>query len=290
MGPATARTLQMLPPQARQAYLESMKFENTNVEPIIQPEETAPDQIASVSSVLKAPIMFEVPLKQTVEERTPQLTASNLSRNSIYSSSNPALANPFTYTGREDDGTGLMYYRGRYYDPKLEVFISQDIYGDAQRYANGNPLSYTDPMGWEAGYSYRAGPNGTEDPYTIPIDERSFSPQQQQCNRQCGLMALGLPVSGGVIVYGQPDLPTRGKFGNMTPGTSAISKAARRIPGKLPFQVPAPTAGNVGSRTASIGGAIGRWLPGIGYMGVPASLYAYSDCYERCMDDSNCGY
>lgn len=60
---------------------------------------------------------------------------------------NPAVRNPFTYTGREDDGTGLMYFRARYYDPELEVFISQDPMGDAQRYVQGNPILFNDPMG-----------------------------------------------------------------------------------------------------------------------------------------------
>jgi RHS repeat-associated protein len=60
---------------------------------------------------------------------------------------NPLTANPYTYTGREDDDTGLMYYRARYYDPELGVFISQDPLGDAQRYVGGNPMSYTDPVG-----------------------------------------------------------------------------------------------------------------------------------------------
>ena len=60
---------------------------------------------------------------------------------------NPNPANPLTYTGREDDGTGLMYYRSRYYDPELEVFVSADPMGDAQRYVGGNPLRFKDPMG-----------------------------------------------------------------------------------------------------------------------------------------------
>jgi RHS repeat-associated protein len=60
---------------------------------------------------------------------------------------NPLTANPYTYTGREDDGTGLMYYRARYYDPELEVFISQDPLGDAQRYAEENPIKFIDPLG-----------------------------------------------------------------------------------------------------------------------------------------------
>ncbi|WP_334188076.1 RHS repeat-associated core domain-containing protein [Noviherbaspirillum sp.] len=67
--------------------------------------------------------------------------------------SNPVPRNPFTYTGREDDGTGLYYYRARYYDPALEVFISQDPMGDGQRYVGGNPLRYGDPLGLEAGNS-----------------------------------------------------------------------------------------------------------------------------------------
>lgn len=66
------------------------------------------------------------------------------------SSSTPLAGNPFTYTGREDDSTGLLHYRARYYDPNLEVFISQDPLGDAQRYVDGNPVLLTDPLGLDA--------------------------------------------------------------------------------------------------------------------------------------------
>jgi RHS repeat-associated protein len=34
--------------------------------------------------------------------------------------------NAFQYTGRENDGTGLYYYRFRYYSPEMRRFISQD--------------------------------------------------------------------------------------------------------------------------------------------------------------------
>lgn len=34
--------------------------------------------------------------------------------------------NPFQYTGRENDGTGLYYYRARYYSPEFQRFISED--------------------------------------------------------------------------------------------------------------------------------------------------------------------
>src|SRR5262249_58303180 len=37
--------------------------------------------------------------------------------------------NTFQYTGRENDGTGLYYYRARYYSPSHQRFISEDPIG-----------------------------------------------------------------------------------------------------------------------------------------------------------------
>lgn len=60
---------------------------------------------------------------------------------------------PFQYTGRENDaGTNLYYYRARYYSPQLGRFISEDpieLNGgiNAYAYADGNPISLTDPNG-----------------------------------------------------------------------------------------------------------------------------------------------
>ena len=38
--------------------------------------------------------------------------------------SGTANANPYQFTGRENDGTGLYYYRARYYSPILQRFAS----------------------------------------------------------------------------------------------------------------------------------------------------------------------
>jgi RHS repeat-associated protein len=62
------------------------------------------------------------------------------------------VSNPFQYTGRENDGTGLYYYRARYYSPKLARFIFSDPIGldggiNTYAYVEGNPLMYTDPLG-----------------------------------------------------------------------------------------------------------------------------------------------
>jgi RHS repeat-associated protein len=64
-----------------------------------------------------------------------------------------ASPNPFQYTRREHDTTGLYYYRARYYSPTLQRFISEDPRGFAggdlnlYAYALNNPTTFTDPLG-----------------------------------------------------------------------------------------------------------------------------------------------
>jgi RHS repeat-associated protein len=61
--------------------------------------------------------------------------------------------NPFQYTGRENDGTDLYYYRNRYYHPVLQRFISEDPIGFASgdenlySYVLNSPLNHIDPEG-----------------------------------------------------------------------------------------------------------------------------------------------
>jgi RHS repeat-associated protein len=61
--------------------------------------------------------------------------------------------NRLKYTGREDDGTGLYYYRARYYDPETGRFISEDPLGFGARdvnfyaYVGNNPVNFNDPSG-----------------------------------------------------------------------------------------------------------------------------------------------
>ncbi|HKQ51208.1 MAG TPA: RHS repeat-associated core domain-containing protein [Pyrinomonadaceae bacterium] len=68
----------------------------------------------------------------------------------------PASSNPAQYTGRENDGTGLYFYRARYYSPTLQRFVSEDPVGfgggDANLYAyvRNEPVRWIDPSGLEA--------------------------------------------------------------------------------------------------------------------------------------------
>jgi len=65
-------------------------------------------------------------------------------------------SNPFQFTGRENDGTGLNFNRARYYSPVAQRFVSQDPLGfaggDANLYSYGSndPATLTDPLGLDA--------------------------------------------------------------------------------------------------------------------------------------------
>jgi RHS repeat-associated protein len=68
--------------------------------------------------------------------------------------SGEASDNPFQYTGRENDWTGLYYYRARYYSPELQRFISEDPIRfkggiNFYAYANNNPVKFVDILGLE---------------------------------------------------------------------------------------------------------------------------------------------
>jgi RHS repeat-associated protein len=74
----------------------------------------------------------------------------------VVEESGDTIENPFTYTSRElDKETGNYYYRARYYDPEIGIFISEDpiqlAAGDVNyyRYLWNNPLNWKDPFGFE---------------------------------------------------------------------------------------------------------------------------------------------
>jgi RHS repeat-associated protein len=71
----------------------------------------------------------------------------------VASVSGATSTNAAQFTGRENDGTGLVYYRARYYNPAFERFMSEDPIGirsgdiNFYGYVAGNPLRYVDPLG-----------------------------------------------------------------------------------------------------------------------------------------------
>jgi RHS repeat-associated protein len=64
--------------------------------------------------------------------------------------------NPYEYTGRENDGTGLYYYRARYYSPSTMRFLSEDPSGfgagpNFYAYTGDDPIDFVDPLGLKQG-------------------------------------------------------------------------------------------------------------------------------------------
>ena len=81
----------------------------------------------------------------------------------LTTASGAASANDTQFTGRENDGTGLYYYRGRYYSPALQRFTSEDPIdfdgGDPNLYAyvGNNPVHMVDPRGLDGEVANGAG-------------------------------------------------------------------------------------------------------------------------------------
>jgi len=67
-----------------------------------------------------------------------------------------ASTSSYKYTGREDDGTGLYYYRARYYQPRFQRFIVEDPIGflggdmNLYGYVRNVPMILSDPDGLTA--------------------------------------------------------------------------------------------------------------------------------------------
>jgi RHS repeat-associated protein len=79
--------------------------------------------------------------------------------------------NEFQYTGREDEGNGLYFYRARYYSPLFGRFIGEDPLGlgggmNFYSYALGSPTNFTDPRGLRSPFCYPGVSNRTCPPPT----------------------------------------------------------------------------------------------------------------------------
>jgi RHS repeat-associated protein len=144
--------------------------------------------------------------------------------------SGEASDNPFQYTGRENDGTGLLYYRARYYSPELQRFISEDPIGllggiNKFAYVYNSPTNWIDPHGLDV---------------TITIDRTTYTP-----NSIIGTISVNSTVTNstfsGYTMENRnppnPDLP-------VPPGTYAASMRTDHTPNRVEL-IDVPNASNI---------------------------------------------
>ena len=79
--------------------------------------------------------------------------------------SGASTSNSFAFTGREADGTGLYYYRARYYHPMTQRFIAEDplrlVAGvNVFAYSDNSPMMFSDPLGLKPSPLFGAGASG----------------------------------------------------------------------------------------------------------------------------------
>jgi RHS repeat-associated protein len=115
----------------------------------------------------------------------------------------------FQFTGRENDGTGLYFYRARYYSPTFQRFIAQDPTGFDGRDANlygyvyDDPVNLLDPWGlWGVGFTIGGSAEGGAGAGTAGTSELGF----------------GVFVNGWHVSFGE--FATAGGFSGV-PGTEA---------------------------------------------------------------------
>ena len=97
-------------------------------------------------------------------------------------------SNSLQYTGRENDGTGLYYYRVRYYNPAIGRFISEDPIGflggiNEYVYVDDDPMDFIDPFGLDKNPPWYKNPC-----ITSALGEATLS---------IGVDAIGLIPEGG---------------------------------------------------------------------------------------------
>jgi RHS repeat-associated protein len=163
----------------------------------------------------------------------------------------------FNYTGQRKDGTGLLYYNARYYDPQLGQFLSPDSiipdptdYFSFNRYVyrRGNPISHNDPSGHK---SIQCCSTGLPSPWVQLSSASLRSDQAQAIGQAFGFVWCSMTACDILDIaqqefqslaenYIQPHLPAEViQFGEVTnailetPGVMDALLATMRMPSTL---------------------------------------------------------
>jgi RHS repeat-associated protein len=179
---------------------------------------------------------------------------------------------PFGFAGgMYDHETGLVRFGARDYDAESGRWTCKDPIGfesgdfNFYRYVDNSPIYFTDPTGL-----------------------CSFG----NCLAQCTMDQLGITTILGAAgaITGMNIVGSSGKFSGATKGTSIASKyLSQKFPQQLPFRVPAPTFQQLARGkmmyTKTLGRALGRWVPVLGWALLTYDAVSVGICTKNCMKD-----
>jgi hypothetical protein len=99
----------------------------------------------------------------------------------------------------------------------------------------------------------------------------------------CAVEALPeLAAAGALLGLGAPTIRKRFVTPKSARRTSIASKyLAPLIPGEFPMRVWTPRPGNAKPMAKSIGRAVARWIPGVGWALLAHAAYRFADCMLR---------
>jgi len=142
--------------------------------------------------------------------------------------------NPFQFTGRENDGTGLYYNRARYYSPTTQRFIDQDPADTLSSgsglytYVSNDPADLVDPLGlYTCFYSISSHrlvciPDDPNDPLFESNNFASGAPGSCRDNPKCQASENEGPIPQGEYMIGA-DRPDKKKmWRRLTPDNGRI--------------------------------------------------------------------
>ena len=134
-------------------------------------------------------------------------------------------ANPYQFTSLENDGTGLYFYRARYYSPTYQRFVAQDPIefrgGDTNLYAyvRNRPTNLIDPRGTCGGAPSPQPPEMSNPTPQPPPPPCSITPEAYDAyvNNLFDLATVGAVVggvaAGGLVPEGGPGSVAVGAVG-----------------------------------------------------------------------------
>ena len=197
---------------------------------------------------------------------------------------------PFGGNPPDENPSGLgvfefpLRFPGQYADREtnLHYNMARDYWTDGGRYIQ------SDPIGLAAGLNLYAYVDGNPLSFS---DLLGFAPSFGQCLGSCVTGQFGLTAIGiGAVASGVPisALKPTGALGS-APGTSLASAVlSRAIPARLPFSIRTPTLSNPAARTAVLGRALGRYVPvvGVGILAYDATTIAL--CVNDCLNADQC--